>query len=48
MPFGVRNVPAVFQTLMDRILQGKQDFVRAYVDDLVILGKSIGNMLRKP
>ena len=40
MPFGVRNTPAIFQTLMDRVLQGKQGFVRVYMDDLVIFSDS--------
>ena len=37
MPFGVRNSPAVFQTLTDRVLKGFGKFVRAYMDDLIIL-----------
>ena len=36
MPFGVRNAPAVFQTLMDEVLEGKQENARAYMDDIVI------------
>ena len=36
MPFGVRNVPAVFQTLMDEVLEGRQAYPRAYMDDIVI------------
>ena len=33
MPFGA---PATFQRMIDRVIQGDQDFTAAYLDDLVI------------
>ena len=33
MPFGVKNAPAVFQSLMTNILKA---FTRPYIDDVVI------------
>ena len=36
MPFGVRNAPAVFQMLMDGVLEGRQAYARAYMNDIVI------------
>ena len=36
MPFGVRNAPAVFQTLMDRVLKELKQFCMVYMDDLII------------
>ena len=40
MPFGVRHAPAVFQTLMDSVLEGLGSFARAYMDDIVIFSDS--------
>ncbi len=34
LPFGLKNAPAEFQHVMDRILAGL-DFVRCYIDDIV-------------
>ena len=36
MPFGLQGAPATFQRLMDRVLQGLEDFSAAYLDDVVI------------
>ena len=36
MPFGLKGAPATFQSLMDAVLRGLQDFSVAYVDDLAI------------
>ena len=36
MPFGLRRAPATFQRLMNRLLQGLEDFVSAYLDDIII------------
>ena len=36
MSFGVRNAPALFQTLMDKLLRDKRPFARAYIDDIII------------
>jgi len=36
MPFGLKNVSAVFQKLTSRILESCTDFATPYIDDLVI------------
>ena len=36
MPFGLSGAPATFQRMMDRLLQGTDDFAAAYLDDLVV------------
>lgn len=41
MPFGLTNMPAVFQRLMERVFAGLNqhegpDFVIVYVDDVVV------------
>ena len=36
MPFGVKNAPACFQMLMQRVLGDVTDFSMAYMDDVVI------------
>lgn len=35
MPFGLQGAPATFQRLMDRVVQGLQDFTDAYLDDVI-------------
>ena len=46
MPFGLMNAPAVFQQLMQCVLQGLNptggsDFVFVYIDDILIFSKSL-------
>ena len=36
MPFGLHGAPAMFQWMMDRLLDGRNDFSGAYLNDLVI------------
>eukprot|EP00731_Ephydatia_muelleri_P015573 Em0008g1293a len=36
MPFGLQGAPATFQRLMDKVLQGLEDYAAAYIDNLVI------------
>ena len=36
MPFGVKNAPACFQSLMQQVLLGLEEFSTAYMDDVVI------------
>jgi hypothetical protein len=40
LPFGLKNVPAKFQRLMDRILAGL-DFVQFYIDDIVVYSDTV-------
>ena len=40
MPFGVRNGPAMFQRLMDRLLHNDQDISRVYIDDIAVFSTS--------
>ena len=36
MPFGMRNAPSTFQRLMDIVLEGKESFCTAYIDDILV------------
>ena len=40
MPFGVKNAPAVFQSLISDIMKECSSFARAYMDDVVIFSKT--------
>ena len=40
MPFGVKNAPACFQALMQKVLVGLDDFATAYMDDVVIFSST--------
>ena len=40
MPFGLHNAPATFQRLMNRVLEGCQEFAQAYIDDVVVYSTS--------
>ena len=40
MPFGRQGVPATFQRMMDRLLEGLREFVGAYLDALVVFSQS--------
>ena len=42
MPFGLRDAPATFQRLVDRMLAGIQyDYVMAYIDDIIVKGDDV-------
>ena len=40
MPFGLQGAPTTFQRLMDRVLQGLQNFTAAYLDDVIIFSEN--------
>ena len=40
MPFGLRNGPAVFQRLMDKLLHQDLEYSRVYIDDIVVFSTS--------
>jgi hypothetical protein len=40
LPFGLKNAPAEFQRVMDRIFVGLE-FVRCYIDDIIVFSTSI-------
>ena len=50
MPFGLRNAPAVFQRLMQRMLaglnqDGKPPFVSVYLDDILVYSETFQDHL---
>ena len=40
MPFGLQVALATFQRMMDRLVDGLQDFASAYLDDLIVFSHS--------
>lgn len=46
MPFGLSNAPAVFQELMNIVLQGQEEFAIAYLDDILIFSETPQDHLR--
>ena len=46
MPFGVKNAPAVFQELMQSLLNPYKSFSTAYMDDVVIFSDNWQDHLR--
>ena len=40
MPFGLKNAPATFQALMERMLDQCRIFSAAYIDDVLVLSNS--------
>ncbi len=40
LPFGLKNAPTEFQSVMDKILAGL-DFVRCYIDDIVVYSDTV-------
>ena len=40
MPFGLQGAPATFQRLMNRVLNGLEEFSGAYLDDLIIFSRT--------
>ena len=39
-PFGLSQVPAYFQLLIDQVLMGCGDFVMGYLDDIIVFSKT--------
>ena len=46
MPFGLNGAPATFQRLMDRVIQGLDEFAAAYLDDLIIFNETFDDHLK--
>ena len=46
MPFGLRNAPAIFQCLMNRVLAGQEEYCAAYIDDIVIYSNTWSEHLK--
>ena len=44
MPFGLCNAPASFQSYVDRALQGLEDELVAYLDDILIFGSTLDEL----
>ena len=46
MPFGLANVPCIFQELMSIVLRGQEDFALAYLDDILIFSNTVEDHLK--
>ena len=46
MPFGLTNAPAIFQELMNRVLEGLTEFSVAYLDDILIYSESLTDHMK--
>ena len=46
MPFGLRNAPATFQRLVNRVLRGLEVFTGAFLDDIIIFSDSWSDHLK--
>ena len=40
MPFGLRNAPATFQRLMNRVLKDTTNFAKCYIDDISVYSQA--------
>ena len=47
MPFGLSGAPASFQWMIDRLVDGLQDYSAAYLDDLVVFSSTWEDHLRQ-
>ena len=41
MPFGLANAPAIFQRVMERVLEGCYQFAAPYIDDVLVFSGSV-------
>ena len=41
MPFGLTNAPAIFQELMNRVLEGLSQFSTCYLDDILVFSETL-------
>lgn len=46
MPFSLHGAPATFQRMVDKLLNGMQDYAGAYIDDVVVYSESWKDQLR--
>jgi transposase InsO family protein len=48
MPFGLKNAPSIFQSIMDRIMHTelRQGWVRVYIDDIIVFSPTFDTHLR--
>ena len=44
MPFGLKNAPALFQHLMNKVLMGRE-FVAVYLDDIIVFSDTSADHL---
>ena len=40
MPFGLQGAPATFQRMVDKLLNGLNEFAGAYIDDIIVFSKT--------
>ena len=45
MPFGLTNVPAIMQRLIDRVLADHKKYALAYMDDIIIFSSDFESHL---
>ena len=48
MPFHLSGAPAIFQSLMDQVVRGLENFVSVYLDDIVIFSATWSDHLQRP
>jgi hypothetical protein len=39
LPMGIKNSPDIFQQKISDLMEGLEDFIRAYLDDILIITK---------